>query len=381
MIQSRKSEALGRLAGGVAHDFNNVLLIISNYAEISLRYAEGHPELNEALRNLVAGAEQGRGLTQKLLNFCRKQPVEHQLISLEEVLNRSRGMLSELIPDNINLVVSSCGPGWMLGAVDQIQLVLINLVLNARDAMPDGGDITISLSYSDSQSHDSTKNGRTLVLEVADTGHGMDAETEGRVFDPYFTTKRGGNGLGMSMVASTVEQHSGQIRVVTQLEEGTRFQIFLPEKKQSQDATSKATIAPKTEVASSGYRRTVLVVDDDPRIRKLVERILTKAGYAVLVAQNSEEALSICDSRAGQIGLLLTDFDMPGMSGIELSQRFVQKVTRAPVVLMSGHPLEHLGLGDSQEAAFHFLSKPFVAAELVELIDDVLKENNNFASP
>lgn len=218
------------------------------------------------------------------------------------------------------------------------------------------------------------------MLEVADTGHGMDADTEGRVFDPYFTTKKGGNGLGMSMVASTVEQHSGQIRVVTQVKEGTRFQIFLPERKQSQDATSATLNELKPRVPSSGDRRTVLVADDEPGIRKLVKRILTEAGHAVLVAQNSEEALSICDSRAGEIGLLLTDFDMPGMSGIELSQRFVQKVPQTPVVLMSGHPPEHLSPGDSQEEAFRFLSKPFLAAELVELVDDVLKKKQERGS-
>ena len=235
LVQSRKSEALGCLAGGVAHDFNNVLMIISNYADISMHYAEGHPELTEALRNLVAGAEQGRGLTQQLLAFCRKRPVEHQLISLADVVNGSRSMLSELTPANITLAVTCRVPGWVAGAEDQIQLALINLVLNARDAMADGGQITITLSYTCSESVGNTTNYRKVLLEVADTGHGMDADTMARVFDPYFTTKKGGNGLGLSMVASTVEQHGGQLRVVSDVGKGTRFQILLDEKEQLQD--------------------------------------------------------------------------------------------------------------------------------------------------
>ena len=232
LLQSQKTEALGRLAGGVVHDFNNVLSVIMNFAEVGSHYADENPDLLESLNMIKEGAERGRGLTDKLLAFCRKQPIEFQSVSMEEILKISQRLLKPLIPEEITIKIDSLCRGWVSGAADQLELLLMNLILNARDAQPEGGQILISLC-SEAPTADRKESfqetDRIVVLTVKDTGKGIDRETRSRIFEPFFTTKEEGTGLGLAMVAATVERHGGQISVDSEPDKGTVFRVFLPE--------------------------------------------------------------------------------------------------------------------------------------------------------
>ena len=377
LLQSRKTEAIGRLAGGVAHDFNNVLTVIMGYAEVSLHYSAENPNLVESLKMIKEGAERGRGMTDQLLAFCRRQTVEYHNIAMEEVLNKSLRMLNQLIPENIVLKVKSSCPGWVSGAADQIELILMNLILNARDAMPAGGQISITVSSEDAtRTADGTypETGRHVVLTIADTGEGMDQETSSMIFDPYFTTKEHGTGLGLSMVSGTVAQHGGQITVASTPGEGTVFRLSLPE---VNPATEEMPASSDTIQASAGSpvsQKTVLIVDDDERIRRLTVMVLRDSGYYVLEAGTGAEALYQCDHSKSPIHLLLTDVAMPNMDGPELVKLIQRVYPEIQVFFMSGYPQHEAGIDEFIAGGSQFLSKPFTPAKLQEMVGQVFEQ-------
>lgn len=377
LLQSQKTEALGRLAGGVAHDFNNVLTVIMSFAEVGSHYADENPDLLESLNMIKEGAERGRGLTDQLLAFCRKQSIEFQSVSMEEVLKRSQGLLKPLIPADITIKVDSLCRGWVNGAAVQLDLILMNLILNARDAQPEGGQILISLCSEAStvpgkESFQETD--RFVVLTVTDTGKGMDRETSSRIFEPYFTTKVNGTGLGLSMVAATVDRHGGQITVDSEPGKGTVFRVSLPE---VPPVAEERPISQNTVPASTGSfasARTVLIVDDDERIRRLMALVLRNSGYHVLEAQTGADALHQCDLWKRTIHLLITDVAMPVMDGPEVARQVQRIYPGIKIVFVSGYSQEEADIQKFIDEGGQFLAKPFVPGELRELVGKTLEQ-------
>jgi len=377
LLQAQKTEALGRLAGGVAHDFNNVLSVIMSFAEVGSHYADENPDLLESLNMIKEGAEHGRGLTNQLLAFCRKQSIEFQSVSMEEILKSSQELLKPLIPENITVNTDFQCSGWVVGAADQLKLVLMNLILNARDAQPEGGRILISLCSEAStvpRKESFQETDRCVVLTVTDTGQGMDREMSSRIFEPYFTTKVNGTGLGLAMVAATVDRHGGQITVDSEPGKGTVFRVSLPEV--TPVAEEKPILQDTVSASTSSYasERTVLIVDDDERISRIVAQVLSNSGYHVLEAQSGADALHQCDRWKRTVHLLITDVEMPVMNGPEVARQVQCMHPEIKIIFMSGYFQEEAGMQKFIDEGSQFIAKPFVPEGLRELVDKVLKQ-------
>jgi PAS domain S-box-containing protein len=361
--QAQKMESVGLLAGGLAHDFNNLLTPILAYAEQAPRLiADGHPIL-EDLAEIVNAAKQARDITAQLMAFGRKQMLKVKPLSLNEVVTQVRRMLTRLIPENIDIKVDLAP---MLPAVladpTQIQQIIINLAANARDAMPDGGTLTIA----------TRDEGTHVRLSVTDTGSGIDPGILPHIFEPFFTTREmgRGTGLGLASVYGIVNQHGGTIDVVSELGRGTAFTIVL----ERAPSRAEPAPAPATSADERGHE-TVLVVEDEQLVRKLVARMLTIAGFRVLTIGDPVEALELAQSHPGEIHLLLTDVVMPKMNGKELFDRLsvVRPTTR--VVFMSGHAQDFLGRHGVLSEGTAFVSKPFVQAELTRVVRETLDKS------
>jgi hypothetical protein len=323
------------------------------------------------------GAERGRGMTNNLLAFCRKQPVEFQSVSLEEILKSSQGLLKPLIPEGITIKTDCQCRGWVSGAADQLELLLMNLILNARDAQPEGGQILISLC---SEASTAERKGlfletdRIVVLTVKDAGIGIDQDTSSRIFDPFFTTKEDGTGLGLSIVAATVYRHGGQITVDSEPGKGTVFRISLPE---VTPFTEESSIPQNTVPAATGSfasERTVLIVDDDERVLRLMALVLRNSGYHVLEAQTGADALNQCDLWKRTIDLLITDVVMPVMDGPEVARQVQRIYPGIKIVFVSGYFQEEAGIQKFIDEGGQFIAKPFVPEELRDLVGKVLEQ-------
>ena len=376
--QSQKMEAIGQLAGGIAHDFNNLLMIIQGRTErIRERSSEGDSAYKDAVE-IAEAAERATALTRQLLAFSRKQVLQPKLLDMNQVVSEVGKMLHRLIGDNIEVDLRPAAALWPV-KVDrgQMEQALLNLSLNARDAMPAGGKLTIETRNADIGEQQvcengSLKPGKYVVLEVSDTGTGMDAETQGHIFEPFFSTKElgKGTGLGLASVYGLVKQSGGCISFHSKLGHGTRFLIYLPQ------AGGERVVEIKAEeplaVPNHG-RETVLVVEDEDQIREMVCQYLQQAGYSVLQAKGGKEAMEIAQQYRGSIHLLLTDVVMPEISGHQLAQKVKRLRPRCRVLLTSGYP-EHSGLTDqppSQNA--ETLQKPYplnlLAKKVRELLD------------
>jgi PAS domain S-box-containing protein len=377
--QSQKIEAVGRLAGGIAHDFNNLLTVINGYSEILLnRLAEGSP-LRKEVEEIKRAGDSAATLTRQLLAFSRRQVLQPEVIDLNEVIPQMDMMLRRLIGEDVEFRTVLGTELWSVKAdPGQIEQVLMNLVVNARDAMPGGGKLTIEtsnvvLSEEYSKGHNPVTPGPYVMLAISDTGAGMDEKTAAKIFEPFFTTKeRGkGTGLGLSTVYGIVKQSAGFIWVYSEPGKGSTFKIYLPRTEDRREFPDKE--APPVEDLRG--EKTVLVVEDEESIRKLATEILGQYGYAVISAGDGEEALTTAGEHKGEIGLLLTDVVMPRMGGRELYERLRQLRPGIKVLYMSGYTdnaIVHQGVLDPGIA---FLQKPYSPISLLRKVKEVLEEN------
>jgi PAS domain S-box-containing protein len=374
--QSQKMEAIGQLAGGVAHDFNNLLTAINGYSGLALQRIDDNHPLRGYLEEIKKAGDRAANLTRQLLAFGRKQILQPLPINLNDVVTDMNKMLQRLIGEDI-VLTAKLDPalGKIKADPGQVEQVLVNLVVNARDAMPQGGNLTIETTTIDLDQeyagrHVGVVPGRYVMLAVSDTGTGMSEDTRDRIFDPFFTTKEKGKGtgLGLSTVYGIVKQSGGNIWVYSELGHGTTFKVYLPEL----TAALQKTEAVAVESPMPGGSETILLVEDEDVVRGLARKILEHAGYQVLEASRGEEAVRLCLERAGPIDLLLTDVVMPETSGKEVADRMTKLFPGLRVLFMSGYTDEaivHHGVLDSN---VEFIQKPFTPAALVRKVRAVL---------
>ena len=374
--QVQKMESVGQLAAGVAHDFNNILTIIQGHAGLMLSEQELLPGLADSAKQIALAAERAATLTRQLLMFSRKQIMQPQLLDLNEVVGNVSKMLRALLGEQVTLRRSSSTELPAINAdAGMLEQVLVNLAVNARDAMPKGGTLHINTFASEIddgyvQRHPEARTGFFVCLSVSDTGHGMDAATLSRIFEPFFTTKDvgKGTGLGLATVYGIVKQHQGWVKVESTVGRGTTFKVFLP-------ASSKALATVHTTMRTEvpGGDETILVVEDEPALRDLVQEILQKKGYKVLEASTGAQALKLWERHCDKIDLLLTDMMMPeGVSGRELAERVLTEKPSLKVIYTSGYSLDVVNPGFSIKDGLNFLQKPYQPEILVQMVRNCL---------
>lgn len=375
MRQAQKMEAIGRLAGGVAHDFNNLLTVISGYSDLLLADSHLQEPDRMALQEIRKAAERGSALTCQLLAFSRRQALAPKLVRLNELVLNMEKMLRRLIGEDCELLVVA---GANLGDVKidpgQLEQVVMNIVVNARDAMPTGGKITIETANAEltreyAITHLDVKPGRYVMLAVSDTGTGMSAETRSHVFEPFFTTKEAGKGTGLGLATAygIVKQSGGSIEIYSELGQGTTVKIYLPK---LDPVSGILQVEPPAKVV--GGSETILLVEDEARVRRLICEILGMRGYRVLETANGEEALRISASYAEPIHLVLADVVMPEMSGPDLAKRILAVRPETRALFVSGYTDEaivHHGILPSDAV---FLQKPFLPDALLRKVREVL---------
>ena len=374
--QAQRLEAVGRLAGGVAHDFNNVLTAITGYSELLLDELEPGDRKRQDVEEIKAAAHRAAGLTRQLLAFSRKQVLETRVLDLNSVVRTLEKMLQRLIGEDVKLA-TSLSPA--LGAVradpGQLEQVILNLAVNSRDAMPGGGRLTIETANVDldeayAREHVAARPGRYVMLAVSDTGIGMDAETQAHIFEPFFTTKEQGTGtgLGLATVYGIVKQSGGYVWVYSEPGGGATFKIYLPrveEPVETQDAQ-------RVEPPVAGGRETVLVAEDDPSVREVVTEVLTQKGYSVLRAPDGQTALEMARAQPGEIHLLVTDLVMPGMTGRELAEALAAERGGVRVLYMSGYTDDAVVRHGVLTEGLPYLQKPFTPAALASKVRELL---------
>jgi len=375
--QSQKMEAIGRLAGGVAHDFNNLLTGINGYSEVIMNHLPGDDPLRNDMQEIIKAAKRATSLTQQLLAFSRKQVIAPKVINLNDLVQEDEKMLSRIIGEHIKL---SFLPADKLGSIradrGQIEQILFNLVVNARDAMPNGGKLIIETSNAvldDTfcQQHPEAVPGEYVMLAVTDTGAGMDADTIDHVFEPFFTTKLNeeGTGLGLATVYGIVKQNEGFIYVYSEIDIGTTFKVYLRCVKREAD-----TITSQSKQELPRGQETVLLVEDEEMVRSLAKRVLERSGYRVVEAQHGDEALMLYQQKTDHIDLLLTDVIMPNMNGKDLADRLQQMQPGIRVVFMSGYTADTIGHHGVLEEGVHFIQKPFTIDGLLQTLHTALHE-------
>ena len=374
--QSQKMEAVGQLAGGIAHDFNNLLTVIRGYSQLSLNELQKQDPLWENMEEIGKAADRASELTHQLLAFSRRQLLEFKVIDLNSLVQGMEKMLRRMIREDIELMIY---PGENLGKIKvdpgQIEQVIMNLAVNAKDAMPSGGKLVletanVELDEGFVRSHLGSKPGRYVRLSVTDTGCGLSKEVRERVFEPFFTTKEKGKGtgLGLSTVYGIMKQSGGYIWVLSELGMGASFEVYLP----WVDATVEVL---KEKVKREGIlqgNETILVVEDEEMVRKLAVHVLKKQGYKVLEAPHGGDALLVCERHPEPIQLVITDVVMPGMCGPELIERLRQVRQDFRVMYMSGHADESVVDYGVQEGEMNFIQKPFTIKGLARKVREVL---------
>jgi PAS domain S-box-containing protein len=373
--QAQKMEAVGRLAGGVAHDFNNLLSVIMGYTSLAVDTIRTGDPLKEQLSEVLAAAERARQLTRQLLAFSRQQVLDPRVVSLNEVLGRVERMLERLIGEDVEFVaVKAPDLGNVRVDPGQMEQVLMNLVVNARDAMPRGGKLTIETANVELDApyagdHEGVAPGPHVLLAVSDTGHGMDRETQSRIFEPFFTTKEvgRGTGLGLSTVFGVVRQSGGHIWVYSEPGKGAVFKLYFP---RVLHAGLSATQKPDPALTTG--HESILVVEDEAQVRKVVTAILIRGGYRVLEAETPEQALSMARDPAHAIDLLLTDVVMPGMSGPDVVRHVRELRPAVKAICMSGYTDETVVRHGILEIGLAFLQKPITPDTLRRKVRSVL---------
>ena len=374
--QTQRMEAVGQLAGGVAHDFNNLLTVITGYCELLFHsLTDRVPDLRR-VQEIHRAAARAASLTRQLLAFSRKQVLEPRVLDLDEVVQGMVPMLSRLLGEQVTL---NAPRALLLGHVradpGQIEQVVMNLAINARDAMPGGGALTITLADVELQAavrgaDTGLRSGPHVMLAVSDTGCGMDAATRARIFEPFFTTKEigKGTGLGLATVYGIVQQSDGAIQVESEPGRGATFRIYLPRV----EPVAAGDVPAAAPAAAASGRETVLVVEDEKAVRLLEAEVLAGHGYRVLVAADAQEALALEERCQEPIALLVTDVVMPGRSGRELAQEFLRRRPQTRVLYMSGYANDAFVGRGLLEAGTWFLQKPFTPEVLAHKVRDIL---------
>jgi PAS domain S-box-containing protein len=374
--QAQKLEAIGVLAGGVAHDFNNVLAVIISYAQLLLEGLSSADPMHDDITEIKTAAERAATLTRQLLAFSRRQVLQPRVVDLNDIVANMTRMIHRLIGEDVHLITTLFDESVPI-EVDpgQIEQVLMNLAVNARDAMPSGGTLSVTVTRSEADADTAARldlqRAPYAILAVTDTGHGMDRVTQARIFEPFFTTKAvgRGTGLGLSMAFGIVRQSGGNIDVESEPGHGTTFRIWLPFATRGALERRPAAAAPD---GSGRARGTILLVEDDEHVRKLAASILSKKGYGVLEASSGGDALVLFESHASRIDLVLTDVVMPLLSGTELVRRLRSERPDLRVLFMSGYPDRHTVAVELQVGTALFLEKPFTPDSLVQRVRDAL---------
>jgi two-component system cell cycle sensor histidine kinase/response regulator CckA len=374
--QAQKMEAVGRLAGGVAHDFNNMLMVIKGHTELLLNVLPPTDGISRKIQQIDRSADRAASLTRQLLAFSRMQVLQPQVINLNSIVEEMGKLLPRLIGEDIDLVMRSSGNlGAIRADASQMEQVIMNLAVNARDAMAGGGKLLIEtdnadLDYSYTMSHPLMKPGRYVQLTVSDSGTGMDAETQAHIFEPFFTTKEKGKGtgLGLATVYGIVKQSGGFIWVYSELGKGTCFKIYLPRVDQVEEQIG--TPKPAAEVPNG--TETVLLAEDEADVREIARQFLESGGYQVIEAKNGAEAIQVARANVGKIDLLVTDMVMPGMTGQELAMQLQREQPGLCVIFMSGYS-EHAAteMADA-DPGVRLLTKPFSRSALLRAVREML---------
>jgi PAS domain S-box-containing protein len=376
--QARKMEAVGRLAGGVAHDFNNLLTIIKGYLEMALQRCLDRPELHSDIRRIEEAADRAVTLVRQLLAFSRKQVLRPKILDLNAIVLNLDQLLRRLMSENIEMkTFVSQDVGAIKADPGQIEQVIMNLVVNARDALPEGGRILIETSNVDLDStytrdHAIVVPGPYVLLAVTDTGIGMTPDTVANIFEPFYTTKESGHGtgLGLSTVYGIVKQSGGYIWVYSELGKGTTFKVYLPRVAEAVQVSAPPAIT-LASTARKGHE-TILLVEDEPDVRELTQMVLSERGYTVIEAPTPAEAERLAEKNGSEIHLLLTDVVMPGISGGELAKRLTGRYPNLRVLFMSGYTYNVFAQDGTLAEGIFFLQKPFTPQVLTEKVREAL---------
>lgn len=374
LFQSRKMESIGRLAGGVAHDLNNMLTPILGYADMLLLDVPMDDSHLEGLIQIKDAADRARDLTRQLLAFSRKQVLEMKILNLGEVVCGFEQILRRTIREDIELEITIAdGAGNIMTDASQVEQILLNLAVNAQEAMPDGGRLGIQVSNvvlddAHMKKHPDARKGRHVMLSVSDTGCGMDRETLEHMYEPFYTTRKSGTGLGLSTVYGIVKQHNGSIWASSRPDRGTIFRIYFP--RAEGEVAPKVMFSRGEVITTKG--ETILIVEDEEAVRKLASKILEKHGYRVLTAAGGDEALGIVREHRGRIDLLLTDVIMPKMDGKSLYRKVAELRGDIRVLYMSGYTHDVIANHGVVEEGINFIQKPFSFQTLTEKIREIL---------
>jgi len=374
--QAQKMESIGTLAGGIAHDFNNLLTVILSYSSYLAEELPSVSKFHRAAEQVHLAAERGAALTRQMLAFSRRQVFQLRVLNVNDIIGNLLKMLQRIIGEHIEIKTALAEDLALVKSdAGQLEQVLMNLCVNARDAMPEGGRLTLETQNVELEEdfvrlHVGSARGPHVLLTVTDTGAGMDAATQTRIFEPFFTTKGPGHGtgLGLAMVYGVVKQSGGYIWVYSEKGRGTCFKIFLPQV--SEIAESKVT--KKEQPALKQGFETILLVEDDSAVRELVRSLLSAQGYAVLTPEHPSEVETVCEEHSGRIHLLLTDLILPGVSGREIAKRVCSLRPEVKVLFMSGYTDDSMIHRQGFDRSVAFLPKPFSSTTLATKVREVL---------